>query len=145
MFSQVFAGLFLIAVFHFRSTINYHTIYLIFGIFTLSSITGAIMLLSLRSARSGKMQFAPKMSTLAVASKPQYDHWEMMKSTTRLFASRRMISFFPVFLFLGMEQSFAGPIYSTSIAFTLALDINNYQLVALNLIVQGVGQIAGNS
>jgi hypothetical protein len=83
------------------------------------------------------------MSKLTVASKAQYNHCEMMKSTVELFATRRMLLFFPVFLYLGIGQSFAGPIYSTSIAFTLAIDVDNNQLVALNLIVQGMGQITG--
>ncbi|KAI6192071.1 UNC93-like protein MFSD11 [Aphelenchoides bicaudatus] len=142
--SQIVAGLFLLFAFHFRSNIDYQTIYLIFGVFTMSSLGGVVMLLSLRGAQSGKMQFAPKMSTLAIASRPQYNHWKVMKSTVCLFASRRMILFIPVFVFLGMEQAFSGPVYSTTIAFTLTLGMNSGQLIALNLIVQGAGQIAGS-
>jgi hypothetical protein len=56
-----------------------------------------------------------------------------------------MLLFVLVFLYLGIEQSFIGPIYSTCIGFTLQLGPNNAQLVALNLMIQGIGQITGSS
>lgn len=78
MFSQVCSGLFLFLVFYFRDNkIDYSTVYVIFGVFIVCSLIGVLMLMSLRGAQSGLLQYAPKITTLAVASRLQYDHVEM--------------------------------------------------------------------
>lgn len=67
----------------------------------------------------------------------------MMHSTVTMFTSPRVLLFIVVLFFFGMEQGFAGPIYSTTIAFTLKFEVNNAVLIALNFIVQGFGQLSG--
>ncbi len=77
--SQIFSGLFLLSVFHLcENHVDYSVIYLISGVFTISSLIGIVMLMSVRSAETGLLQYTPKINTLVIPSRAQYDHLEMM-------------------------------------------------------------------
>ncbi|KAI6204487.1 hypothetical protein M3Y94_00679800 [Aphelenchoides besseyi] len=62
-------------------------------------------------------------------------------STLRLCTKPRMIFVIFCFLYIGLELAFNESIYPTSVAFTLRFGGNTKQLLALNMIAEGFGQI----
>lgn len=79
IFSQIFFGLFLFLIFYFRDNrLDNSTVYIIFGVFIVSSISGMILLMSLRSADTGSLQYAPRISTITYTPQPKYDHIKVM-------------------------------------------------------------------
>ncbi|KAI6232033.1 UNC93-like protein MFSD11 [Aphelenchoides besseyi] len=142
---QISGGIFLFVVFRTNSsTFDSTTMNILYGSFTAVSMIGIILLMNLRSATNGSLQYTPKMATHSTTALQKLNHVQALKSTFQLAFSKRMGLFMFVFLFSGMEESFNSTIFSTCIAFTTRLTENTHQVLAINVIVQGLGQVSGS-
>lgn len=69
--------------------------------------------------------------------------WQILSSAFRLVFTRNMALLVIVFLYTGLELSYWSGVYPTCISFSKRLEYDTHQLIALNAICQGVGQIIG--
>ncbi|KAI6173776.1 UNC93-like protein MFSD11 [Aphelenchoides besseyi] len=137
-------GIFLFFVFNSGSdTITDFTIHIIYGVFTSVTVVGIIILSLLRMPNvcDDNTETAPTLPSPSTV--PEMSQMELLKSTIRLCASKRMLLLIVAFMYTGIELSFWSGIYPASIGFTKRLGSNTKSLVGLNAITQGLGQATG--
>ncbi|KAI6234821.1 hypothetical protein M3Y99_00754900 [Aphelenchoides fujianensis] len=108
--------------------------------FAAVTLVGILTLVLLRRPEEKKREEEAEVEE----SGPSIGAWEVFQSTARLCVQPRMLLIVVVFFYTGLELSFIESIYPTSIGFTLALGTNTHQLLAANMIVGGVGMVAGS-
>ena len=164
---QACGGLFLLLVFLFQhdpqhTSFSQSTVQLLYATFTAVTLLGVLILAFLRlsSTQNRRPSSSPTLSDqLDPINQTQQNeveqqqqqqqqaiasHFDILKSTFRLAATRRMAIFAPVFMYTGCVLSFWSGIYPTAIVntemFHMNYGVDPKILLALNAILQGIGQ-----
>ncbi|KAI6208990.1 Major facilitator superfamily domain-containing protein 8 [Aphelenchoides besseyi] len=131
---QVAGGIFLFFTFQNQdaAVLSERTVIFMFSVFTAVTVIGVVTL-ALLSKPSGSQ-----------AEELQSDFWNVFVSTLQLCTKPRMVFVIFCFLYVGLELAFNESIYPTSVAFTLRFGGNTKQLLAVNMVAEGIGQISGS-
>ncbi|CAJ0933714.1 unnamed protein product, partial [Mesorhabditis belari] len=129
--SMIFGGTFLLVVFGSRTDqkISMETTRLLFGIFAVVNFIGVITLGLLPQKRKND-----RHST---------NHFKELVKTVKLFTTRDQWLLAVPSAFTGIETSFFTSVYPTALSFTKSFSMNTNQLMGLNAIATGAGELFG--
>lgn len=135
--SMFFGNLLVFFLFQGKTHIDSDTRTLVFSILAGLAIIGIVFLGVLRQ---------PNRSSLALDEdipERQQSPKQAFVSAVRLFMTKRMLQLSVTFIYTGLALSFFSGVYGASIGFTKAIGESAKQLVGLNGVFLGVGEVLG--
>ncbi|XP_052867864.1 UNC93-like protein MFSD11 isoform X1 [Anopheles cruzii] len=133
--SMFFGNLLVFFTFQGKTHIDEETRTIVFSVLIVVGILGTIMLACLRHPATDHN--APIELTQAVRPK------EAFINAIRLFKTKRMMLLSITFVYTGLSLSFFSGVYGSSIGFTNAIGTSAKQLVGLNGVFIGIGEVLG--
>uniref|UniRef100_A0A914YQ69 UNC93-like protein MFSD11 n=1 Tax=Panagrolaimus superbus TaxID=310955 RepID=A0A914YQ69_9BILA len=109
---------------------------ILYTVFTAVTLAGAVILALLRIPKEDRLISDESEET------PKPTQKELLVSTFKLLATKRMMFLSIAFMYTGIELSFWSSIYPTCISYTKDLGTNTKKFIAFNAIAQGMGQFA---
>lgn len=136
--SMFFGNLLVFFLFQGKTHIDSETRTQVFSILAGVAVIGIVLLCALR-----KPQQPTTNSSDDGIPETQQTPKQAFISAVRLFATKRMLLLTVAFIYTGLALSFFSGVYGASIGFTTAIGESAKQLVGLNGVFLGVGEVLG--
>ncbi|XP_055616683.1 UNC93-like protein MFSD11 [Toxorhynchites rutilus septentrionalis] len=137
--SMFFGNLLVFFMFQGKTHIDMETRTLVFSILTGVAIIGIVFLCCLRNPHNRSTQEISDDGIPEIQQSPK----QALVSAIRLFVTKRMLLLSVSFIYTGLALSFFSGVYGASIGFTNAIGETAKQLVGLNGVFLGVGEVLG--
>uniref|UniRef100_A0AC35GKN3 UNC93-like protein MFSD11 n=1 Tax=Panagrolaimus sp. PS1159 TaxID=55785 RepID=A0AC35GKN3_9BILA len=119
--------------------ISKSTVRILYSVFTAVTLGGALILALLRIPKEDRLISDENERE---ENERKLTQKELLVSTFKLLATKRMLFLSIAFMYTGIELSFWSSIYPSCISYTKALGTNTKKFIAFNAIAQGLGQFA---
>uniref|UniRef100_A0AC34FC87 UNC93-like protein MFSD11 n=1 Tax=Panagrolaimus sp. ES5 TaxID=591445 RepID=A0AC34FC87_9BILA len=119
--------------------ISKSTVRILYSVFTAVTLGGAVILAFLRIPKEDRL-ISDENEIREEEPKPTQK--ELLVSTFKLLATKRMMFLSIAFMYTGIELSFWSSIYPSCISYTQALGSNTKKFIAYNAIAAGLGSFS---